>query len=241
MNDPPYRCRARTVALVLLFVATAASAAQAPGASRPAATTAAEQEEEVLDEVVVSGERPSRSPTGIAVWLRRLLGRFSVEGYVDVGGKGNPEDKLPVRGAVDCAEFGYMPAVSCDLSINWPATRGLDGTEIPGGVSTLAPAMILYAFEVDWIALRYMLVDSRGTAEVGRDYLRGNTFSATSDCVGIPGDCKRVMRVNARPDGKLVQMQIDIMRDSRLALRYLFVMHKVGGTPGTSATGAPPR
>jgi hypothetical protein len=209
----------RVIAVALAFPVMASLAA------------AAEEQTEVLDEVVVSGERPSRSTTGIASWLRRLLGRFTVEGYVEVGAEGKPGDRLSVRGVADCAEFGYMPAVSCDLHINWPAAKGQGGEEIPGGVSTLAPAMILYAFEVDRIALRYMLVDSKGTAEVGSDYLRGNTFSVTSDCIGIPGDCKRVMRVNARPDGRLVQMQIDIIRDSRLALRYRFEMNRAGRAP----------
>lgn len=184
---------------------------------------------------MVSGVRPSRSATHIASWLRRLPGRFTVDGHVDLGGKGNPRDRLPVRGVVDCEGFGYMPAVSCDLNIDWPASQGQGAEEIPGGVSTLAPAILQLAFEVDRIALRYMMVDSQGTAEAGRDYLRGNTFSATSDCIGIPRSCKRVMRVNARPDGQLVQMQIDIIRGSRLALRYQFVLHRTQGTPGSAA------
>lgn len=232
------RCAVAACALALLVSGAAPAAQPARSAPAAAAGSDAAEEEEVLDEVVISGEKPSRSTTHIATWLRRLLGRFTVEGYVDLGGRGAPQDRLPVRGLVDCEGFGYMPAVSCDLNIDWPTVKGENGEEIPGGVSTLAPAMIVYAFEVDWIALRYMLVDSKGTSDVGRDYLRGNTFAATSDCIGIAGDCKRVMRVNARPDGKLVQMQIDILRDSRLALRYQFVMHKVERAPGKAAAGA---
>lgn len=248
MDLPPtgglFRPACHATALVLaLFVCGAAFAAQpAAGASGLArASPDPAGEDEVLDEVVVSGVRPSREATHIASWLRRLLGQFTVEGYVDLGGKGSPQDRLPVRGLVDCEGFGYMPAVSCHLNIDWPAVKAQSGEEIPGGVSTLAPAMIAYAFEVDRIALRYMMVDSTGTSEAGMDYLRGNTFSATSGCIGIPGDCKRVMRVNARSDGNLVQMQIDIIRDSRLALRYLFVMNRTQRAPGKEMVGATPR
>lgn len=213
------------IGYALLMSGTGSSAAEAQHRDAQPATIP-EQEVE-LDEVIVSGERPNRAPSAIFTWLRRLLGEFTIDGYVDLHRQGNPETRLPVTGTANCVPFGIAPAVHCDLHVVWPTATGPAGEEIPGGVSTLTPATIIYGFEADRLAIRYLLVHGNGFAEGGQDYLRGNTLTTTTGCVGIPGECRRVMRVNARPDGAIVQMQTDILMDSIRVVRYLFVLHRL--------------
>lgn len=215
------------VLALLLPVALPAMAAQqsAPpnrdGGPPPGAGRA-----QVLDEIVVSGRRPSRNPSEILSWLRRLLGEFVIQGRVDPWGKSNPEDLLPVRGAGNCVPFGVAPAVHCDLQISWPDTVGPDGEAILGGVSTLVPAVMVLGFEADYLAVRYQLVDNTGLAEGGMDYLRDEALVTTTPCVGIAGKCERVMRIFASPDGALVRIQIEIVREDKPLVRYQFAMYR---------------
>jgi hypothetical protein len=125
-------------------------AADAPAVRDPTPQVQPVQE---LDEVIVEGrrvrkKRPSwddyQQPFN---FLARLVGQFVIEGSVDLHGQGNPEDLRRVAGRAHCIGFGSAPGVQCELNVLWPETRGAGGEEIPGGVSTLDPAVLLFGFE----------------------------------------------------------------------------------------------
>jgi hypothetical protein len=225
--------------LLLAGAGLAAVAAQAPADQGRAAAAPGQTQE--LDEIIVRGVRPSRNPSEIFTWLRRLLGEFRFEGYVDPFGSGESSDRLPVRGAANCVPFGVAPAVHCDLQVLWREARGPDGEAILGGTSPLVPAVIIFGFEADYLALRYQLVDNTGLAQGGMDYLRDDTLTTTTPCAGIAGKCERVMRVQARPDGKQVRIQIDVDRDSGPPVRYMFVMNRTVAWSQGESSGLPRR
>ncbi len=105
--------------------------------------------------------------------------------------------------------------------------HGSNGEDLPGGVSTLTPAMAIYAVDLNYLGIQSLHVDSRGMADSGLGYLDGNTLTTTTACVDLPGDCKRISRIEARPDGKLIQMQTDIEQDEKRVIRYSFVLRRL--------------
>jgi hypothetical protein len=211
-----------SIALSLLLGAAAAMAAEAPAKGDSAA-----KRDQELSEVLVQGKRtkPVRNPQVIIDWMRRLVGQFRYVGFVELRDpNGAPRGQQAVSGKGDCVAFGLAPGVQCTIKVSWPEAHGDDGEEILGGVSNLEPAMVLYGLDPDELAVHYLLVDNRGVADGGLGYLKEDTMTTTDPCVGIPGDCTRTTRITAAPDGKLVQMQIDVVREGNLAVRYLFAM-----------------
>lgn len=186
----------------------------------------AEQPEE-LSEVIVSGEKPSRRLEDLLPWLRRLLGRYAFDGYVDLGGQGNPGDVLLVRGSGECVGFGVAPGVQCEIDVRWPKVTGPAGEDIIGGISHLSPAMILYGVEPDERGIRYLQVDNRGLAEGATGLVTGDTAAFRTPCVDMANDCHRVVRITAREDSEMVEMQVDTELNYQVAVRFRFQMRRL--------------
>jgi hypothetical protein len=197
-------------------------------AAAPQARTPTSDEE--LDEVIVSGNRvePVRSMRTILEWLVRLVGQYRYEGFVELKpGPGVPQDRLPVRGVGDCVRFGIAPGVQCSVAIRWPEVKGPAGEEVVGGVSTLNPAMILYGLDPDQRGIHFLQVDQRGIADGGVGFLIGDVLTTKAPCEGIPGDCQRTTKIDAAPDGKLIQMQVEIHQDGERVAHFHFEMQRV--------------
>jgi hypothetical protein len=217
---------ARLLALALLLVtagfAGAASAANAP--TQPNAATTPKATDPELDEILVNGKRikPERNMQAVVDWMRRLVGQFRYQGYVELRSPdGAPLGKQDVQGISDCVAFGLAPGVQCSVKVEWPAVEGSD--RLVGAVSTLQPAMILYGFDPDHRAVHMLQVDNKGIADGALGYIQGDTLIAAAPCEGIPGNCQRITRITAKPDGKLIQTQIDIEIDGQRVTRYLFL------------------
>jgi hypothetical protein len=186
-----------------------------------------------LSEVVVSGAhiKADRNPQNIVNWLKRLVGQFRYTGFVQLSGDGVSPLLLVVDGGSDCRAFGRAPGVHCELNVRWPETRGGEGQEVPGGISTLTPAMVEYGLDSDHLGIRFMQVDSKGYADSGQAYLVGDTLTTTMPCVGLGENCQRVTRINAHPDLKIIEMQVEIEKDSERRARLRFVLNRVGPPP----------
>jgi hypothetical protein len=218
-------CAALVLAIPAAILSTAAQSA-----SRSARPAASAQKDLELGEVVVSGKRtkPVRNPQVIIDWLRRLVGQFRYQGYVELhGSDGAPLGREDVAGKGECLAFGLAPGVQCTIKVEWPEVEGDDGQAVPGGISSLNPAMILYGLDPDKLGIHFLQVDNKGVADGGVGLLTGDTLTNSDQCVGVAGDCRRTTRITARPDGKLVQMQTDIVQDGQLVARYLFVMRPI--------------
>jgi hypothetical protein len=114
------------------------------------------------------------------------------------------------------------------MQVLWRDIRAADGSELPGGVSTLSPAMILYGIDMDRLGIRYQLVDNQGLANGGLGYLYGDTLYTTTDCVDLPGNCKRILQVTPKSDGKEVHVDIKIQRDGTQVAHYVFELRRTG-------------
>ena len=229
------RCCVVALLLSLPGAVLGADAGKAP-ASASQRTTVPDEE---LEETLVRGNRikPTRDPQKIVNWLKLLVGQFRYDGDVKLEADEAPETPLQVRGVADCTAFGLAPGVHCSMKVVWPEVHGKNGAEIPGGVSTLVPAMIQYGLDPDHLGIRYLQVDSKGLANYGQGYLVNDTLTTTMPCPDIAGNCQRVARIHAGIDGKLIDMQIDIERDYQPVARFTFLLHRVGAVPKGAISG----
>jgi hypothetical protein len=208
-----------TLSLVLLCASSTGSAAETTPSSEEAAQD--------LDDILVYGAKKNRDPDDILAWLQRLVGDHAYSGHVELGGEGAPGRRRSVGGAGKCGLVGNGLVVQCAIQVLWRDITAEDGTALPGGVSTLTPAVIMYGIDMNNLGIRSQMVDSLGMANGGLGYLYGDTLVTTTDCVDLPGNCKRIARVSAQPDGKQVQMDIEIQRDLARIAHYVFELRRV--------------
>jgi hypothetical protein len=78
-------------------------------------------------------------------------------------------------------------------------------------------------------------VDNRGLAEGATGLVTGDTAAFRTPCVDQPTDCLRVVRITARPDSKIIDMQIDTELSLQVAMRYRFQLTRVAQVQGGSA------
>jgi hypothetical protein len=172
---------------------------------------------------------PSGPPTATDVWLRRLAGRYQVEGMVEVRGKGGcPAYCGGIKGKADCVAIGAGPGVQCVLNFTWTDLYETDYESgaifnVPGGVSYLDPAMMLFGMDTGQNAIKSLLIDNKGLPEGGPGSNTGNRATFRTACVNAPAlfsamnpdgepyrTCDRTIRFEAKPDANIVYMWIDI-------------------------------
>jgi hypothetical protein len=186
---------------VLVLFAAAAVLASAEAGAQPRAATPPWKD-------------PAGPPTEIEVWLRRLVGRYQVEGLVEVAYdyEGYPDHRcgplppdpaeqdnpppLPVPycssigGMADCVGIGAGPGVQCILGITWKEIWDVDPDEgvftLPGGVPNLAPAMMLFGLAPGQSNVDYLLVDNKGLPEGGLGSIGGSRVTFTTPCTNAP-------------------------------------------------------
>jgi hypothetical protein len=200
-----------------------------------------------LDEVDVTALRERnryQSPQLYFNWLARLVGDFTVEGYVDITPRDGERDVLTAQGKVTCIGFGVAPGVQCELNVSWPAKGGPDSAEVPGGAATLDPAVMLFGFDVNAYnygvgkseqlpeySVKHVLVDNRGVSESGLGIYQGaDTVESRSDCAAVHLDCERIVRITANPDLRTVEMLITLAIEQHQAVRYVLLMNRVPGS-----------
>ena len=230
------------VALLLLPVAGIAAApatSQAPSlpvppkspnmqAIQPRSERIAAKEDQELSEVTISAEKPTRKVGDLIPFLRRILGQYTIDGKVDLGGEGKLEDRWTAVGTGNCVGFGVAPGVQCELNVKWPQIPGPNGEAVMSGVFGMEPMMILYGLEPDELGIRYLQVNNKGLAEGATGYMIDDTVTFKTPCVNTPPGCQRVTRVTARSDNKVVDLQIDTEVDYKVAARFNFKLRRVG-------------
>jgi hypothetical protein len=231
-----------------LAIWLAALALSAPVAASSADAVAPDEQVigDELEEVVVTGRRAGdvhQNPQMHFEWLARLVGEFTVEGYVDVTPRGGSRELLTAEGTAKCIGFGVAPGVQCDLHVRWPQKTGTDGKEIPGAAPTLDPAMMLFGFkqngynyqlgefEISEYSIKHVLVDNRGVFESGHGVHDGDdTVVSTSHCAAVRVDCERQVRITADPDLRTVEILVELTIERHKAVRYVLLMNRVPGS-----------
>jgi hypothetical protein len=151
--------------------------------------------------------------TDMDVWLRRLEGRFRIEGvfYRD----GEEADARHAKGMEDCVTIGPGAGMQCVINVIWDEDYGADGQSGQTGVSALAPAMIEYGFDPVASRIRSLQVDNQSLAEPGEGTLKGQTMSSSTRCANTPAAqlCQRVTRVYIPPDRSYISVTIEVERN----------------------------
>jgi hypothetical protein len=172
-------------------------------------------------------EDPSGPPTEPDVWLKRLVGRYTFEGMVQIGdcaplpSMGAAPPPLPktsctgIKGKGDCVGIGDGPGVQCVLNVAWQDLYqvNFDSGEVsavPGAVSYLDPAMILFGLDPGNSAIQYLLVNNKGLPEGGPGFNFGNRATFLTRCVNEPVGCRREIRIDAKPESSLLHISIDV-------------------------------
>ncbi len=272
--------RAITVlACIAMFASGGAHAVPRPSAAGQAVTQA----------------RPVTEPADIAAWLRRLVGRYSVEGMVEVtypgyrcvpdpdepGAGDPPPEPVPyckaMKGKGDCTGIGTGPGVQCVLNVTWedlyevvypkelkPNQRynPLAGVyNLPGGVSSLGPSMLLFGLDPGKSAINHLLVDNKGLPEGGLGSIAGDRATFKTPCVNAPTmlekmkpppqpaepplfrqtprTCERTLRIDAEPDARLLHMSIDFAINDEIWTRYTMSLRRVPQTGEVPAPAKP--
>lgn len=229
--------------LALALALTLPGVAAAAGAVSPRSDRVEQTE---LDEVTVEGRRErQRKPQQSFDWLARLVGAFTIDGSIQSYPHGASGDISEAHGHAVCVGFGIAPGVLCDLQVRWPEATDASGGPVPGGVSTLDPAVMLLGFNLgahadpmrsgrhyaasdpDSYTIAHFLVDNTGVAEGGAGFRAGtDTMTSRAPCVAIPIDCQRMVQISAPDDLQTIQMRIDLEIQGDVATRYEFVLRR---------------
>jgi hypothetical protein len=173
--------------------------------STPAPSTAPEDYE--LDEVLVVGRRPTRNRDSIAIWLRRLVGRFGNTGTVQIGAGGTP---LPVKGATHCVAVGAGPGTSCMIML-----------EAPNIQTHLQPGAFILGLDLETPTIRFTSLDDTGVAVGTTGELRDDTAVFRTPCAASHArTCESTTRITARSNTGSVRLRVEIRTDDRVSARY---------------------
>jgi hypothetical protein len=199
-----------------------------------------------LEEVVVVAKENESYLRELRTWLKRLVGEYEYEGYVDICGNGNREDQRPVTGRADCIAISPVPTVQCTVNMRWPVAVQANGQAAPGSAYNLVTAHVIYSVEDRFIpeqqmnrwGLMSMQVDTRGNAEWASGALIGDSFVSKEPCVGMPGDCRKSMRITAERNSDEVTMLVDTEVGKQRVMRQSLVLHRDSRSPKAESSGS---
>lgn len=185
-----------------------------PVASSPMPATASLRdppEDDELDEVLVLGQKPpkpERNRDDIAVWLRRLAGRFNNQGTLARGESG--DSKLPVMGATDCVRIGEGPGLHCVIML-----------EAPNVETHLKPGAFMLGVDLETPTIRYTSIDDTGASVGATGDLRGDTATFTTPCKSsLARACITTTCFTAQRGSGTVRLQVETVMDGRVISRY---------------------
>lgn len=195
--------RHRPIAALVTGLPALALALTLPGVAAAAGAVALQSERvepTELDQVTVEGRRErQRKPQQSFDWLARLVGEFTIHGSIQSYPHGASGDPSEARGHALCVGFGVAPGVLCNLQVRWSEAKDAGGGPVPGGISTLDPAVMLFGFNLgahadpmrsnghyapsdpDSYTIAHFLVDNTGVAEGGAGFRAGTD---TGDVAG---------------------------------------------------------
>lgn len=180
--------------------------------------------------------QPATTIDQVSKWLPRLVGKFRLEGSVELAGESGTLRRESIRGQADCRSVlaggaGRTPGVECFLDMLW--TPSPDASSAAGQNATPVPhaAVLVYGYELSVIGLRHMLVDDEGIAEGGAAQLFDDTLVSNSRCARIVGNCQRDVRITAAPDLATVRMIMDMRVDGRRAGGHELTLHREAASP----------
>jgi hypothetical protein len=204
-----------------------------PASPTPEAADKAEQlkrNQRMQDEIALLREgavfgNPAAPPTDLAElqsFLRRLPGRFRIEGRIEGIKPGNALASVllagKITGVADCRSVGEGVGVDCMINATWPAI-GFNGNEDLRAyvLNTFRPAVLVLGVDPnpDWLRVRTLLVTADGFSHGGLGHLADNTIRAHrsgSECFfpepGQPSSCFTGIEMTADPKDGFVTLRL---------------------------------
>jgi hypothetical protein len=191
-----------------------------------------QQRARALEEVLDDAARASKVAE-TETWIRRIPGRFHIEGRVERMGPGGLIAGK-IRGVADCAGVGEGVGVQCIFNASWPI---IDASSSPigggGGIPTPSPSEAIRAFHPALLVLgldpalaevRALLVTDDSIAHTWAGRLTANTLRANrlTGCRDFPAAsppdfrCFQPLELIAEPDSEMVTI---ILRSAGITLR----------------------
>ncbi|MDQ2639662.1 MAG: hypothetical protein M3Y79_03645 [Pseudomonadota bacterium] len=163
-----------------------------------------------------------------------------------------PPMVFPLQGTGDCVSIGTGAGIHCILNIGWqdqfevnmdPDAGTIGVWNLPGGVSYLNPSMLLVGLEPARQGLQLLLVDNKGLPEGASASVAGDRATMRVPCVNAPAlflamnpeksyerrspaTCERITRIDARRDGKVVLVAIDIEINTQLVTQLQMTLRR---------------
>jgi hypothetical protein len=177
-------------------------------------------------------EKPGAVTVEPAVWTKRLVGRFSIDGaihheetvdfdrnqdYPDGEVMANQmrlnEWDLPVRGRGDCTDIGGGPGLQCVVNMVWPEVWSATGKAQLGGIPSLTPAMVLAGLTPPLMPaeISFLLVDDKGIVHPGSLTVNGDSAGAKPPCVNLSVlQCAQIFKISAKADTDTLFMELRV-------------------------------
>lgn len=157
-----------------------------------------------------------------------------------------------LQGTADCAPVGAGPGIQCIFNIGWTdqfevnmdPDKGTVGIwNLPGGISYLNPSMMLVGLEPASQGLHLLLVDNKGLPEAAPAQVAGDRATLRAECVNapvlfaamnpeksyerrLPDTCERITRIDAKPDGKVVHMAVEIQINRQMVTQLQMTLRR---------------
>lgn len=168
-------------------------------------------------------------------WIRRIPGRFRIEGRVERMGAGGPVGGK-VSGVADCAGVGEGVGVQCIFNAMWPiidasfpSAGALMNGPIPKpspseALRSFRPALLVLGLDPALAEVRALLVTDDSIAHTWAGRLTANTLRANrlTGCREFPASdppdprCFQPLELIAEPDSDIVTI---ILRSAGITLR----------------------
>lgn len=182
----------------------------------------------LLREGALSGD-PTAPPADLAElqsFLRRLPGRFRIEGRIEGGvaynvqGQMNVPQSARITGVADCRGVGEGAGIDCMINATWPVMDGAfsgirDAQSRSQVLNVFRPAVLVLGVDPnpDWLRVRTLLVTADGFSHGGLGQLANNTIRAHrsgSECFRgestRSSSCFMGIEVTAEPQSGIVTL-----------------------------------
>jgi hypothetical protein len=152
------------------------------------------------------------APVEPDVWLRRLVGNFSLDGAYVLGDCAT-NDVMPgpppctgIKGNMNCIAVGDGPGVQCIINALWILYIGNPPIDLS---SFLDPSMMLLGLDPGRAEINLLLVNDRGLTNGGFGVVEGGIAEFKNRCPGANEDgCRIGIRIEAKADANLNYMWI---------------------------------
>jgi hypothetical protein len=160
--------------------------------------------------------------------LRRLPGRFRIDGLVESGGPlpvvpgmppirsmfaPPPKESGKITGVADCVAVGVGVGVHCIFNATWPTIETYVAS--PGGplpmselLRTFNPASLMIGIDADLPGIRALMVNSDSLAHIWVGKLNAGTLRAPRTNRCLQRRCLQPLEISAEPDGETVTIQL---------------------------------